>query len=193
MALNGKKLKAYLARRKMAKEGIETYDNGNGNGNGNGKVQTYNGEPKRKKNGYITKAARRAKAASVSYVKRKGKEAYAEARESLSYRAETGRLSRRAYRESTRKATVSAARTRAARRVTAPRGSWGAGLTEALTGSPTGRRAAVKLRTVYKPTTKYVKGKSGVYKKVTGYKKSKKKARTKAKPKRNTLSKMLGV
>ena len=67
-----------------------------------------------------------------------------------------------------------------------------AGLTETLTGSPTGRRTA-KTRTVYKPTTKYVKGKSGVYKKVTGYKKGKKKARTKAQPKRNTLSKMLGV
>ena len=192
MALNGKKLKAYLARRKMAKEGIETYDNGNGNGNG--KVQTYNGNGKPKsKNGSFTKAAKKAKAASVSYVKRKGKEAYAEAKESLAYRAETGRLSRRAYRESTRKARVSAARKRAVTVVTAPKGTWGAGLTEALTGSPTGRRAAVKIRTVYKPTTKYVKGKSGVYKKVTGYKKGKKKARTKAKPKRNTLSKMLGV
>lgn len=177
MALNGKKLKAYLARRKMAKEGIETYDNG-------------------KKNGFITKAARKAKAASVSYVKRKGKEAYAEARESAAYRAETGRLRRKAYRESTRKTTVSEARKKASRAVRGTNGGWGmpsmAGLTETLTGSPTGRRTA-KTRTVYKPTTKYVKGKSGVYKKVTGYKKSKKKARTKAKPKRNTLSKMLGV
>ena len=146
MALNGKKLKAYLARRKMAKEGIETYDNG-------------------KKNGYITKAARRAKAASVSYVKRKGKEAYAEARESAAYRTETGRLRRKAYRESTRKATVSEARKRAAKVVRGTNGGWGmpsmAGLTETLVGPSPAR------------------------------KKSKKKA--KAKPKGDSLSRMLGV